>query len=296
MSTPGRILVPMTATGDAPTLDDERPPDPAWRVDDPPPELVHQVCPYLQGEGGGWRSLQPTRDHRCAATQPAAEPALTKQRDLCLRSAHETCATYVAARALEQGEVPDPRVEAGLWPTTKQSVLALRPERSGVSGMSPRASRTVGQGVLAALIVGAFLVLAVARTSPSGAGDLPPASFAAAAPATQPAVVVSGSDDPSPVASDAAPSPSEAANPSEGPASPSPSDDDAAPSPSGATGASPTPSVPLARYKVRGGDTLSSIAIAYGVTVKALRKANGLDGNMIRPGQELVIPGGAAGG
>jgi LysM repeat protein len=285
ISTGGRILDTMTATGDAPpSLDDERPREPARRAGDPPPELVHQVCPYLQGEGGGWRSLQPTRDHRCAATQPAAEPSLTKQRDLCLQSVHETCATYVAARALEHGEEPDPRVETGLWPTTKQSVLALRAERTGVASISPRAGRTVGQGVLAALIVAAFLVLAVARTTPPTNADQPLASFVAAAPATQPAASQapgSGGSSPAPTtAASPAPSPSAVASPSASPA----------PTASAGSGASPTPSAQLARYTVKGGDTLSSIAIAHGVTVKQLRKANGIDGNMIRPGQELVIP------
>ena len=220
--------------------------------------------------------------------QPAAEPSLAKQRDLCLRPDHVTCATYVAAQALEHGEERDPRVEAGLWPTTKQSVLAFHPERNGVGPISIRARRTAGQGALAALIVGAFLVLAIARTTPSGAANEPPASFAAAAAASQAPVVQAPGSAPGSLAPSTVPSPS-AATPSATPsAQPSPSP--AAPSPSARPGASPTPAVPLARYTVKGGDTLSSIAIAHGVTVRQLRKVNGLDGNMIRPGQELMIP------
>lgn len=44
-------------------------------------------------------------------------------------------------------------------------------------------------------------------------------------------------------------------------------------------------------YTVRRGDTLSSIARRYGVTVANLKQANGLSGDNITPGQLLSIPG-----
>jgi len=47
-------------------------------------------------------------------------------------------------------------------------------------------------------------------------------------------------------------------------------------------------------YTVRSGDTLSSIASRYGVTVSALRAENGISGNLILVGQRLEIPGTAA--
>ncbi|MDO5036468.1 MAG: LysM peptidoglycan-binding domain-containing protein [Porphyromonas sp.] len=44
-------------------------------------------------------------------------------------------------------------------------------------------------------------------------------------------------------------------------------------------------------YTVKRGDTLSGIAAKYrGATVSKIRNANGIRGNMIRPGQKLVIP------
>src|SRR5699024_9695521 len=43
-------------------------------------------------------------------------------------------------------------------------------------------------------------------------------------------------------------------------------------------------------HKVRPGDTLSDIAATYHVSVSQLRKANDLNGNMIRVGQQLHIP------
>jgi LysM repeat protein len=44
-------------------------------------------------------------------------------------------------------------------------------------------------------------------------------------------------------------------------------------------------------HEVKAGDTLSEIAVQYGVTVDALKAANDLDSDTIRVGQELVIPG-----
>lgn len=45
-------------------------------------------------------------------------------------------------------------------------------------------------------------------------------------------------------------------------------------------------------HEVQPGDTLSEIAVKYGVTVEAIMAANGLDSDVIRVGQKLAIPGG----
>jgi len=42
-------------------------------------------------------------------------------------------------------------------------------------------------------------------------------------------------------------------------------------------------------HVVRSGETLSEIAGRYGVTIRAIREKNNLSGNLIRPGQELII-------
>ena len=47
----------------------------------------------------------------------------------------------------------------------------------------------------------------------------------------------------------------------------------------------------VVRYRVRRGDNLSRIAQRHGVSVRALKRANGLRGSLIRPGQRLRIPG-----
>jgi LysM repeat protein len=48
-------------------------------------------------------------------------------------------------------------------------------------------------------------------------------------------------------------------------------------------------------HTVASGDTLSGLAQRYGTTVAAIRAANGLTGNMIRVGQDLLIPEGSRG-
>jgi LysM repeat protein len=47
---------------------------------------------------------------------------------------------------------------------------------------------------------------------------------------------------------------------------------------------------PMARYAVKKGDNLSRIASRHSVSLSALRRANGISGDLIRPGQMLTIP------
>lgn len=56
----------------------------------------------------------------------------------------------------------------------------------------------------------------------------------------------------------------------------------------------PAPRRTAARYTVRSGDTLSTIAARVGVSVAALQAANGLTGSVIRAGQTLRVPAGGA--
>ncbi len=44
-------------------------------------------------------------------------------------------------------------------------------------------------------------------------------------------------------------------------------------------------------YEVRRGDSLSVIARRHGTTVSEIRRLNALTGDVIHPGQELLIPG-----
>ena len=64
----------------------------------------------------------------------------------------------------------------------------------------------------------------------------------------------------------------------------------------GSSGTStPTPPVSrpkptVTRHTVKRGDTLSHIARRYGSSVAAIRRANGISGSLIFPGQKLVVP------
>lgn len=50
------------------------------------------------------------------------------------------------------------------------------------------------------------------------------------------------------------------------------------------------PKPQVRRYTVKRGDTLSAIARRHNTTVAGLRRANGISGDLIRPGQVLRIP------
>lgn len=60
--------------------------------------------------------------------------------------------------------------------------------------------------------------------------------------------------------------------------------------------ADPVPSGSPQVYRVRSGDTLSSIAARFGIDERQLRRENSLRSDLIRVGQELKIPAGGGGG
>jgi LysM repeat protein len=66
------------------------------------------------------------------------------------------------------------------------------------------------------------------------------------------------------------------------------------PTPAPTTGPSvtptPTPSPSAKSYVVVSGDTLSKIATKFGITVAALKLANGLTSDLISIGKKLIIP------
>jgi LysM repeat protein len=200
--------------------------------------------------------------------------AAAKQRQLCLGVGHADCATFRAAREL-MAAPGHGEFDADLWPRLSPRVLSLEPVRTGLAGgLTTPQARAGGQALLVGLIVVAFVLLVIARTSPA-------ADPAAGAGSPNPTSAAGGTAAGSPEASSPAPSLV--------PATPGPTSESAAT-------ASPDPSSAAGRtYMVKRGDTLSSIALKFGVTVKALLKANGLArGDVIRRGQVLVIPGPAA--
>ena len=280
----------MTATGEEPASSSVADPEThATTTRRRPASVVAEVCPYLRDASGPWRSAHAAREHRCAAVEPAAALAIAKQRSLCLAAAHRTCATYLAAcprtaatGAPGAGVEADAHGRADLWPDTRSAPILLEPSR-GLAPLAGGTARTGGQALLVGLMVLAFLVLVVARTTapPASGSPSPGASTSgvAASPSASTAATPAPAPPPPPTAT---PTASVGASPSASPSA----------SASATTSPSPAPTATPAarRYTVRSGDTLSGIAATFGTTVKAIKAANGLTSNVIRPGQVLAIP------
>ena len=233
---------------------------------------VREVCPFLVADEGTWRSAYAAREHRCGAVQPPAPLAVPKQRQLCLLAAHEGCATYLAARAVADDAAPATPGDDGaaLWQGSVPPPLVLEPARR-MGALPTAAGRSGGSAALIGLMVVAFLVLVLARIqSPAAPGLTPGPSLAAVAVVTFSPVAT-----PSASPSLIAPSPTPAASAGSSAATERPPDATAEPR----------------RYRVRSGDTLSSIAARFDTTVKRLRATNDIsDPRALKVGQVLIIP------
>ena len=232
---------------------------------------VREVCPFLVADEGTWRSAYAAREHRCGAVQPPAVLAVAKQRQLCLLAAHEGCATYLAARAVADDAAPSTPGDDGaaLWQGAAAPPLVLEPARR-MGALPTAATRSGGSAALIGLMVVAFLVLVLARIqAPASPGSSPGPSLAAVA-ATSSSPLATADAVPTDPASSASPDGSAATVPSE-------------PAPEATT----EPQT----YKVKSGDTLSSIARRYDTTVKRLKAANDIsDPRALEVGQVLIIP------
>ena len=227
-------------------------------------------CPFLRSRDGAWSSTHPSRDLRCWAVHPAAQPAVQKQRQLCVTADHASCATYGAA------VFADPAGDraadgAGLWPDASPLPVAIESVHVR-SGRGIRTPRFGGQPILVGLMLVALLVLLIARANPL-AGPVPSASPGASAG------VASAGSSPSAFPT-AMPSPTAVVTPSP-----------AVPSPSAAPTRTPAPAASPRTYRVRSGDTIAGIAAKFHSTVKAIVAANNIaDPRTIHPGQVLIIP------
>lgn len=275
------------------------------QTDGRPPAGDLRLCPFLVTENGNWRAAFPVRDHLCAAVMPLVPLALEKQRRLCLTEAHRTCPAFLAGSELRDGSIgpagarvdrgPDVTPEAVRGPrrpVPSTTPVLLERTRSAVpSGLSlPGTSRASGQAILIVLLVIAFAVIVLARFQSSGGGaqvtpspstpasQLVSASAVVTPPSPSPVVTPSPNVSPSPSSSAPLPSPSPTASPTVRPTKPP-----ATPS--------PTPPVGTRTYTVKFGDSLSSIAHRFGVTVASIQALNGIqDPSLIHPGQVLQIP------
>jgi LysM repeat protein len=158
-------------------------------------------------------------------------------------------------------------------PVARTGPLVLERGRAAISLPAFADRRVVGQAGLVVLMLAALGVLLVARASPPVADRAGGPSSSASPTVLSPAPSVSPT--PIPTASRPAPSPTPTVVPSPTAGRPSPS---------------PKP-VARTTYRVRAGDTLSSIASRFGTTVDQLRALNnGLgSSSIIRVGEVLRI-------
>ena len=236
---------------------------------------LNAICPYLAAGDGTWQSASPIRDQRCGAVDPPALLARDKQRDLCLVSAHRGCATFVAAQASAAtlGSRIRGRTTRTCGPSTRSKVLVVETERR-LPGLSGSPVRAGGQVALVALMVVAFVVLLVARTSPTGSRRVP-GGVARCRRVRRPG--------------------SRSRRPPHGPprrrahrhaASPTAEADRHA-----QAHAEADREARHRRYTVKSGDTLGAIALRFGTTLKVLKRLNEItDPRRIHPGQVLVLP------
>ena len=242
------------------------------------------ACPYLGlADDPATHFAFPSGAQRCYAGSRPATIDLPKQARDCLTAAHVTCPRYRPVRAPSPPPAPSPHAPRTIVVAAGVPTERVRPEPTVEPGRrdAPRPKRRAGRGRLllavalaAAVIVAVLLVIAQlgagSATPAPGAGDASPSPSVAAAPSDR-------------STSSSTPVPTETAS-----AAPSPT---AGPSAAATERPRPSPTREARIHVVRRGDTLTSIAARYGVTVAAIRRANEIaDPNLIVVGRKLVIP------
>jgi len=231
---------------------------------------VDRICPFLALEADR-RSAMAGYDpeHRCLAREDPPPVDRATQRARCLTDDHRTCEFYVqySAALAQQRRAPRPAPDARFISTR----LILEPDDGwrpiGLAARPLRRRRLAMTGATL-LVVGA----AGAALSTRGFGLVTADSVPTPEPSAAPVGNATAKPTPSPTAI-----PTVRASVSV-----------ATPTPRAPT---PTPrSTPLT-YVAQKGDSLSTIAARFGVTVQALMAANGLaNPNLVNVGQVLVIP------
>lgn len=241
---------------------------------------VDQTCPYLGlADDPATHFTFPSHAQRChSARRPITLGAAKQARD-CLTSRHVSCSRYRPPAASPPG------VE--MHRILEMEVTARSAPSAGHAPAGRRITRLARAAILAGLL-GAAIVTGLLFGSWLGSGV---GADGASQPAADPIVGQSAASS-IPAGSPTAPAGTAVASTS--PASPSP----ASPSPSPSAQATPSPgpsaspsAAQSVTHVVRRGETLTSIAARYGVSVKAIQDANAIeDPNVILVGQRLVIP------
>jgi LysM repeat protein len=239
---------------------------------------MDRICPYL-ALASDHRSVVDgyDADHRCHALAPPAELDRVRQATICLLEAHRECERFLEARHLAAAglpNVPRPAPDAFL-PRTRLVLEGDGRHRAAADAFGPaRRRRWALAGAAAAL--GVTVVASAAAggiDAVFGGGPGSSASPSATSPASPSAT--------------AEPTSSPTAVPTTAP-TPLPT---TIPTPQPTPAPTPTQAPAQQTYVVAAGDTLSSIAARFGVTVQALMAANDIaDPNALSIGQVLVIP------
>jgi LysM repeat protein len=248
-----------------------RPPSPAPPARPTAPasarEIATAICPYLSSTAGSWRSVSPSRDHRCQALNPPTPQPTDKQRRHCLAAEHDECSIFRAAQAARQTALAagaDPAriaaADAARRPLPRTTPVLLEPPRLLDQAARLQLDRAPGQLALVALMVIAFAIVALSRfTAPAtSAAPSPSPSFVAVLPSAA-----------------ATPIPTPSAEPSS--------------EPSNEASVGPSPSF-RTTYTVKKGDTLIGVAAKFKTTAAAIRKLNALQSSSLKVGQVLKIP------
>ncbi|MEX0629126.1 MAG: LysM peptidoglycan-binding domain-containing protein [Chloroflexota bacterium] len=226
---------------------------------------METICPLLT-LGGDPRAVSATADpaHRCAASGSLSAIDRDHQVRFCLGGGYEGCSRYRTHVEVvgPVGPTWGPAAPDATFGSTRV-VLEAAPR-----AIIPTRSRRVGTAALVViLLIG--IGAAVSWLGLRGLQGL------VSPPDVSPSPSVAVSPSPSP-------EPSGTASP---PASPT-----ATPEPTPTPAPTPIPAPTPVTYIVQSGDTLNAIAARFGTTAQAIRDANGISGDIIHPGQVLIIP------
>ncbi len=248
-----------------------------------------EVCPYLGlPDDPRSRFTFAAAGHRCHAKAKPIPIDLGHQGAYCLTTGYPACERFPLPRAAARRGSDSPAAAAPTAPvatapvaTAPVAATAVATATMGPAAPDARPSRDGGAGWgrsralrrAAALLAVLGLVMLIGAIGVGAIGGSP-------ADGGAPGGVASPSASPSPTATPV-PTPTPAPVPTPAPA-PTP-----APTPTPTATPAPSPIV----HVVARGETLSSIAELYGVTVQAIEDANEIDNpSLIIVGQKLVIP------
>lgn len=235
---------------------------------------MDRVCPLLGLIADG-RTVVDGVDpgHRCHAEVPSLPLDRQQQARVCLTPGFERCERFLQHAARTGGIRPRP-TPFGDGLVSTRLLLTPEPAWRGIAGRTRRARTGRAMGLAAGALLLVAGGVAVASTL-SGAPEATGGAVGLPTPSPRPTATPTPRPTPTPTVA-ATPVPTAAPTPTP-PVTPAPTPP-------------PTPT-PVRTYVVQEGDTLSTIAAAFGTSVSAIQEANGIsDPNLITIGQTLVIP------